>query len=215
MIIPILGWIAVPVFWRVAGYDVALRAAADRRPGLTFGEAARASSQMVKGVGWWKTFGTIVVLGAAFFVVTLVISLIGRASSTFSSLLHLVFEIAAGPFAICYVSTMYLGSGGEAVPCAGAGWRYGAPAGSPGLRRRPVRRAACGWPDVSACRPAARHAAVGAVTGSHDGRHCRRPATPPRADADAWKAAADPLAARSRAGGASPPSARGPGEPKA
>jgi len=112
-LIPIIGIIAVLVFaaWLGTTWLYILPLIADR--GLTFGEAARTSSQMVKGVGWWKTFGTIIVLGAAFFVIGLVISLIGRASSTLSSLLLLVFEVAAGPFAICYVGTMYLGSGGD------------------------------------------------------------------------------------------------------
>ncbi len=72
LIIPIIGWIAVPVFgaWLGTTWLYVLPLIADR--GLTFGEAARTSSQMVKGVGWWKTFGTIIVLGAAFFVVLLV-----------------------------------------------------------------------------------------------------------------------------------------------
>ena len=126
MIIPVIGWIAVPVFWAWLGttWLYVLPLIADR--GLTFGEAARTSSQMVKGVGWWKTFGTVIVLGAAFFVVALVISLFGRASSALSSVLSLIFEIAAGPFAICYISTMYLGSAPEAVPATAGG--YGVPA---------------------------------------------------------------------------------------
>ena len=127
MIIPIIGWIAVIVFaaWLGTTWLYVLPLIADR--GLTFGEAARASSQMVKGVGWWKTFGTIVVLGVAFLVVSLVISVIGRASSPLSSLLALIFEIAAGPFAICYVSTMYLGFAGEAVLAPAGGYVTPAP----------------------------------------------------------------------------------------
>ena len=64
-LIPVLGWIAVPVFlcWLGTTWLYVLPLIADR--GMTFGEAARASSQMVKGVGWWKTFGTIIVLGVA------------------------------------------------------------------------------------------------------------------------------------------------------
>jgi len=192
MIIPIIGWIAVPVFgaWLGTTWLYVLPLIADR--GLTFGEAARTSSQMVKGVGWWKTFGTIIVLGAAFFVVLLVISLLGRASSAFSSILTLVFEIAAGPFAICYISTMYLGSAGEAVlapaPAGGYGMpappAYGAvPYGTPpagGQAYQPIAP-----PPVA---PPAYQDAVTAGTAAI-------PPPPPAADANAWKAAADPLAA--------------------
>ena len=130
-IIPIIGIIAVLVFaaWLGTTWLYVLPLIADR--GLTFGEATRTSSQMVKGVGWWKTFATIIVLGAAFFVIMLVISLIGRASSTLNWLLTLIFEIAAGPFAICYISTMYLGSGGEAVLAPAATGGYGMPVPPP------------------------------------------------------------------------------------
>lgn len=113
-LIPVLGWIAVPVFlaWLGTTWLYVLPLIVDRE--LTFAGAARASSQLVKGVGWWKTFATIVVLGAAFFVIVLVISFISRQSSGLGTFLTFVFEILAFPFAICYVSTMYLQSGGDA-----------------------------------------------------------------------------------------------------
>ncbi|MCX6374195.1 MAG: glycerophosphoryl diester phosphodiesterase membrane domain-containing protein [Actinobacteria bacterium] len=192
LIIPIIGWIAVPVFgaWLGTTWLYVLPLIADR--GLTFGEAARTSSQMVKGVGWWKTFGTIIVLGAAFFVVLLVLSLLGRASSAFSSILTLLFQIAAGPFAICYVSTMYLGAAGEAVPATAPAGGYGmpvppppaygvAPYGTPpagGQAYQPVAP-----PPVA---PPAYQDAMTAGTAAIP--------PPPAADVDAWKAAADPLA---------------------
>jgi hypothetical protein len=201
MLIPILGWIAVPVFWAWLGttWLYVLPLIADR--GLTFGEAARTSSQMVKSAGWWTTFGTIVVLGVAFFVISLVISLFGRASSTLSSLLTLVFEIAAGPFAICYVSTMYLASSGEAVIAPAGGYAapvppaygsapYAAPGSAPAYQ--PVAP-----PPVP---PAAAIAGVTAVTAAP------AMAPLPSADDDAWKAAADPLAAQPPAPPAQPPS---------
>jgi Membrane domain of glycerophosphoryl diester phosphodiesterase len=125
-VIPVVGIIAVLVVgaWLGTTWLYVLPLIADR--GLTFGEAVRTSSQMVKGVGWWKTFGTVIVLGGAFLVIALVISLFGRASSTLSSLLLILFEIFAGPFAICYISMMYLGSAGEAVLAPAGG--YGVPA---------------------------------------------------------------------------------------
>ena len=192
IIIPILGWIAVPVFaaWLGTTWLYVLPLIADR--GLTFGEAARTSSQMVKGMGWWKTFGTIIVLAAAFFVVLLVISLVGRASSALSSILTLVFEIAAGPFAICYVSTMYLGSTGEAVLAPAAAGGYGMPV-PPAYGAAPFAPPPAGGqmyqpiapPPIA---PPAYQDAITAGTAAIPG------VAPPEADAGAWKAAADPLA---------------------
>ncbi|MCX6363119.1 MAG: glycerophosphoryl diester phosphodiesterase membrane domain-containing protein [Actinobacteria bacterium] len=192
-IIPIIGIIAVLVFgaWLGTTWLYVLPLIADR--GLTFGDAARTSSQMVKGVGWWKTFGTIIVLGAAFFAIMLVISLIGRSSSAFSSILTLIFEIAAGPFAICYVSTMYLGSSGEAVLAPAAA--YGAPAppaygttayGTPPAGGQMYQPPAPP-PITPPIAPPADQGALTAATAVY--------APPPVADADVWKAAADPLAA--------------------
>jgi hypothetical protein len=187
-IIPVIGWIAVPVFaaWLGTTWLYVLPLIADR--GLTFGEATRASSQMVKGVGWWKTFGTIIVLGAAFFVVSLVISFIGRASSAFSSILMLAFEIAAGPFAICYVSTMYLEAGGEGalVPAAA----YGAPAPPAYAAAQYVTPPAGGQTYEPPAPPPAPPVGQGAVTAATG----VLAAPPPAPDANAWKAAADPLA---------------------
>ena len=89
---------------------------------------------MVKGVGWWKTFGTIVVLGVAFFVVGVVISCSAVLVAQRVELgghragLRPLLEIAArAPFAICYISTMYLGvrrrGGVGAGPAGGYGMR--------------------------------------------------------------------------------------------
>ncbi|HEY5388775.1 MAG TPA: glycerophosphoryl diester phosphodiesterase membrane domain-containing protein [Thermoleophilia bacterium] len=191
-IIPVIGWIAVPVFvaWLGTTWLYVLPLIADR--GLTFGEAARTSSQMVKGVGWWKTFGTVIVLGAAFFVITVVISVIGRASSALSSILTLIFEIAAGPFAICYVSTMYLGSAGEAVLAPASGYVVPAP---PSYGAAPYATPPAGGHmyQPTAPPPIAPPVAAGAVTAA---TAALPGAAPVPADADAWKAAADPLAAQ-------------------
>ena len=197
-VIPIVGIIAVLVFgaWLGTTWLYVLPLIVDR--GLTFGEAVRTSSQMVKGVGWWKTFGTVIVLGAAFFVIALVISLIGRTSSTLSSLLLILFEIFAGPFAICYIITMYLGSAGEAVlaPAGGFGVpappAYGAvpyvtPAAG-GQAYQPVAPPPIAPPIAPPMVPPAGQGAVTAATAGPEG------APPPMADVDAWKAAADPLA---------------------
>ncbi len=61
-LIPIIGSIADLVFlvWLGVTWLYVLPLIADR--GMTFGEAARTSSAMVKGTGWWKTLGIVVVL---------------------------------------------------------------------------------------------------------------------------------------------------------
>jgi hypothetical protein len=130
LIIPVLGWIAVPVFlaWLTTTWLYVLPLIADR--GLSFREAAGGSRSMVRNVGWWKTFAVIIVLGVAFAVIGIIISLIQRESSSAGTVLTFIFEILAFPFAICYVSTMYLQAGGEAAGLpAGA---YGAPPAAPG-----------------------------------------------------------------------------------
>ena len=117
-LIPIIGIIADLVFlvWLSVTWIYVLPLIADR--GMTFGEAAKTSSAMVKGTGWWKTLGLVAVLMVAIFVIGLVISLIGRVSSALNGILTLALEIVAGPFVICYVSTMYLESGGETAVVA-------------------------------------------------------------------------------------------------
>ena len=191
-IIPIIGIIAVLVFaaWLGTTWFYVLPLIADR--GLTFGEAARTSGQMVKGVGWWKTFLTILVLFIAFAVVAAVIRLLGNASSSLEWLLNFAFQAVAVPFFICYWSTMYLGSAGEAVlapaPAGGYGMpappAYGAvPYGTPpsgGQAYQPIAP-----PPVA---PPAYQDAMTAGTAAI-------PPPPLAADANAWKAAADPLAA--------------------
>ncbi|HZL64862.1 MAG TPA: glycerophosphoryl diester phosphodiesterase membrane domain-containing protein, partial [Thermoleophilia bacterium] len=104
-LIPIIGIIADIVFlvWLGVTWIYVLPLIADR--GMTFGEAAKTSSAMVKSTGWWKTLGLVAVLMVAIFVIGVVIGLIGRVSSALNGVLTLALEIVAGPFIICYVST--------------------------------------------------------------------------------------------------------------
>ena len=99
---------------------------------------------MVKSTGWWKTFGTLILLLVAIWVVGLIIALISSgltrasesAGSVIGSLLFLVFEVVVGPYAICYIATMYLESEGTQPALAGA---YGAVPPPPPRRRRRSR----------------------------------------------------------------------------
>ena len=133
--------------------------------GMAFSAAAKRSFEMVKSVGWWRTFGMLVVLGlaivAALIVIVLVAVLIGKGSEwagiAVGLVLFLVFAVLVPPYSICYVSVMYLGSGGAAESVAGPtyvpaplppapmppapGQMYGAPGqvyGAPPLAAPPV-----------------------------------------------------------------------------
>jgi hypothetical protein len=126
-IIPILGTLVmiVALIWIEVIWLYVLPLIADQ--GLSFGEAQGRSRAMVKDVGWWKTFGTLILLVVAIWVVALIIGLLssalGKASSSAGSiiggLLFIVFEVVVGPYVICYISTMYLGSGGVEPAIAG------------------------------------------------------------------------------------------------
>jgi hypothetical protein len=127
--IPFLGTIAmiVVLIWIEIIWLYVLPLIADQD--LKFGEAASRSRGMVRDVGWWKTFGMVILLIVAIWAVGLVIaiiaSLLNRSSSTVGSvvggLLFIAFEAVVGPYAICYISVMYLGSGGAQPAVAGAG----------------------------------------------------------------------------------------------
>jgi hypothetical protein len=163
--------------------------------------ALRESMEMVRGAGWWSTFGALFVLWLTFFVVSLVISYVGAASrSPYASVgLIIAFNVFAYPFSICYVAAMYLASG--RAPAVAGGGGYGAPPtpapmgvyGASALPAAPDYRPA---PTSAYGAPAPAPAAATASAG---------------ADADAWRAASDPLFALSlhapgpaRSGGGAP-----------
>ena len=198
-IIPIIGIIAAIVFlvWLEVTWLYVLPLIADR--GMTFGEAASASRAMVRSTGFWKTFGVIIVLGLVFVAVGIVISVLGRASTAVSQILLIAFEIVAGPFAICYVSTMYLEAGGEtAVAATPAGAAVPPAPPAPDAAAYPAPPAGGqtylpASPPVSGPRPVLGGATGTSVTASL-GVAGADAAAATRSAADAWKAAADPLA---------------------
>jgi len=154
--------------------------------GLSFMDAARKSSEMVKSAGWWWTFFKVILLGLAAAVALAIIVLIARGAGHASGsagavtgiLLFLVFAVLFPPYAICYVSVLYIGSGGdiETVP-AGGGMGVStvppAPPAPPAYGTQPYETQGYGAAPYGT--PAA-------------------PVPAPPASADAWKAAADPLA---------------------
>jgi MFS family permease len=144
--------------------------------GLTFMEAAGKSNQMVKSAGWWWTFGMVILLGVAAIVMVVLIVIVavglGRASETagivVGILLFLLFAVLFPPYSICYVSVLYVASGGDVAvaPGGGMGTLPPAPPAPPAYGA-----GSFGTPPAYSM-----------------------PARPPASD-DAWKEAADPLAA--------------------
>jgi len=126
-VIPVVGSIAGLILglWISVIWLYVLPLIADH--GLGFGGAAKRSNEMVKAVGWWRTFGLVVLLGlviaAAVCVIILIAYAVGQASETagilLGAVLFLAFTILVPPYSICFVSTMYLGSGGALAPAAG------------------------------------------------------------------------------------------------
>ena len=185
-IIPLIGWIIslVVTIWISVIWLYVLPLIADQ--GLGFGEAASRSNQMVKGAGWWWTFGMVILLGLAA-LVAVASSSWSRSGSTRGAtwagvviglLLFLVFAVLFPPYAICYVSVLYIASGGDVAVAAPAG-------GLPGIPPAPPAPPAYGTP-ASPTWTGPAPGATGVTT----------PVAPPPAGADAWRAAADPLAAQ-------------------
>ena len=149
--------------------------------GVGFPEAAGRSKQMVDGAGWWWTFGMVILLGlaAAAAVVIIVLIAIGFARANESVglvvgiLLFLLFAVFFPPYSICFVSVLYIASGGDVVP-AKAG-------GLPGIPPAPPAPPAYGTP-------------ASPVVSPYAGTGAGAPAVPRQRGDDAWKAAADPLA---------------------
>ena len=188
-VVPFVGWIVsfVVSIWIAVIWLYVLPLIADQ--GIGFGEAASRSNQMVKSAGWWWTLGMVILLGiaAAVFVAVIVAVSAGiyQGSETggilFGLLLFLVFAVLFPPYAICYISVLYIASGGDLAPAAAP---TGVPQGVPPAPPAP--------PSYSA--------------GSYSGPSA--PFTPghPAGD-DAWRAAADPLAGQPPAPPLSPPTA--------
>ena len=95
---------------------------------MTFGDAQRRSREMVKSVGWWRTFGRIILLWVIILIVDIIVSAIfgGGGGSTGSAkyvvyqFITLIITAVWSTYTVCYISTMYLGSGGAQPAFAGA-----------------------------------------------------------------------------------------------
>ena len=141
-LIPFLGGLIAFVvsIWLSVIWMYVLPLIADQ--GVGFMEAAGRSRQMVGSAGWWWTFGMVVLLGiaslAAFVVILFVALAFYRTNESvgivIGVLLFLLFAVFFPPYAICYVSVLYIASGGDTV--AGAGQAAGCPASRRLLRRR-------------------------------------------------------------------------------
>jgi hypothetical protein len=183
-LLPFLGGIIALVvsIWLSVIWIYVLPLIADQQIG--FPEAAGRSKQMVSGAGWWWTFGMVILLGLAALAAVIIIVLIAvgfaKASDSVGLvvgiLLFLLLAVFFPPYSICYVSVLYVASGGEVEPAR--------PGGLPGIPPAPPAPPAFGAPSP----PAAAVPYGGAATGVTAG--------PRQGGDDAWKAAADPLAAQ-------------------
>jgi len=170
-VLPVIGALisVVVSVWVSVIWIYVLPLIADQR--LGFGDAARRSRDMVSGVGWGTTFGMLVLLYVALIAIAVVIGVISyavyagndTAGAVLGAVLFIALAVLAAPFAICYISAMYLGS--DPVPAVTS--RFGLPQAPP-------------------------PPAVGAGTAAGGYQPSPPPAVP--AGADAWKAAADPVA---------------------
>jgi hypothetical protein len=153
------------IVWIVVSWIYGVVLVTDRDMGAV--AALKESLLMVKNVGWWRTFGALLVMGIALGAIAFVIGLVtGRAPGLYATLM-VIYYIASFPFSICYVAAMYLGSS-PAPAAAGFTGAFGVPA-------PPAPPASAGYAMAGGYQPSA-------------------PPVQPAGD-DAWKAAADPLAA--------------------
>jgi hypothetical protein len=192
----------VPYAYLLVAWAYVFPVIVDRGVGVT--ESMAESRRLVHGTGWWWTFLMLFVLQLVVGAVSAVLGLI--------PLVGAVATIALYPFVLTYVVAMYFQARGEGqLIDAVLGWPRQAPAGSPAYSSPAapystapappappyVGQAAAYAPAPPPVVPPPAPDAVTATTVAGPG-----PA-PVKADADAWKAAADPLAAQ-------PPAARPP-----
>ena len=151
--------------------------------GVGFPEAAGRSKRMVGGAGWWWTFGMVILLAIVSVVAFIVILFLALAfyrtneslGIVMGILLFLLFAVFFPPYGICYISVLYIASGGDIVA---EPVRTG---GLPGIPPAPPAPPAYGTP--------AAPIVGGLAPGAYGGVAVPRPGGD-----DAWKAAADPLA---------------------
>ena len=182
-LLPFLGGIIALVvsIWLSVIWIYVLPLIADQQVG--FPEAAGRSRQMVSGAGWWWTFGMVILLGLAALAAVIIIVVVAVGFSRTNQsvgvvvglLLFLLLAVFYPPYSICYVSVLYVASGGEVEPAR--------PGGLPGIPPAPPAPPAFGAPSAPAAAPYG-GAATGVTAGLRQGGD------------DAWKAAADPLVAQ-------------------
>ncbi len=214
---PALLLLAVPVcfvvaVWLFVNWVYAVPLIADR--GLGPIEALSRSREMVTRVGWFSTFGLLLLVSILLWLGSFVISaatalLFGRSAA--ASVVGMSFAaVLAMPYVVCYLAGMYLGSetrgtapayGGSPSPGQGFGPYGGAPGGpapftSSFASPQASSQAAASFglaqaSAVSATPPPASDPGVGSAPGLAP----LPPAPPDRAaEAAAWANAADPLA---------------------
>ena len=212
---PVLLLLAFPVcfvlvVWIVVSWVYAVPLIADH--GLGAIAALTRSREMVKRVGWFPTFGLLLLAAIVMWLISLVISFVisavlGRNAGAVGVPVMSIVDVVIMPYLVCYLATMYLGSeAGRAAPVYGGspspGPGFGPYGGGP-VVPAPFDPFLAGYqapapfdPAPAGYAPAAPPPPASAPAGhSWPGFPPLAPAPPDRAtESAAWAHAADPLA---------------------
>jgi hypothetical protein len=107
---------------------------------LSFGDAQRRSREMVKALGFWRTLGQIVLLVLIIAVVDMIVGvLFGGGASDPGSGAYIAYQFVImvvtavwSTYTVCYISVMYLGSGGQQQPAEAGAYGAAPPPPPPG-----------------------------------------------------------------------------------
>jgi hypothetical protein len=193
------------VFWIWLGVSwvYVMPAIVDRE--LGFADAMRESMSMVKSVGWWRTFAALLLLALAVLGVMIALVIVAQVTETLALLLWVALAVLLLPYTVCYITSMYAGSGPSAatVPAPSDGLHPPAPPVPPaGTAYPPAPSAPIGAAPVPPAPPIAGPSSSAPPPAPSGGE----PA-PPKAPDDAWATAADPLAGAGTAVTAAAPAA--------
>lgn len=209
---PILLLIAIPacfvaLVWLYVSWVYAVALIADR--GLGPIAALTRSREMVRRVGWFSTFGLLLVVVILSWVVSALLSgaiamVVGRTAGGGTSLFGMsLVDIVIMPYLVCFLASMYLGSeAGKAAPVYGGPPSYDpgyGPYGGGPVAPAPFDPYAAPtpyYPGPAGYAPPAPPPPAGAPGGySQAAPSPLTPAAPDRAtESAAWANAADPLA---------------------
>jgi hypothetical protein len=156
---------------------------------LSFGDAQRRSREMVKTLGFWRTLGQIILLVLIIAVVDMIVGVLfgggasdpGSAAYTAYQFVLMIVSAIWSTYTVCYISVMYMGSGGTQQPAVAGAYGAAPPPPPPGagtFTAPPAPPAPPTAPITPASGPAAPVTPTAAATPS-------APVTPPVTPAEA------------------------------